>query len=109
MQILLTVEQEAQKIVNATKSAKMARLKQAKEEAEKEVAEYRAQMELEFQWKITEWSKKQSNGDSGADVNYLERETGVKIQHFETEVGKISHDVNLMLLKHVTTVKVWAS
>ncbi|GMP85067.1 hypothetical protein CsSME_00038375 [Camellia sinensis var. sinensis] len=51
MQILLTVEQEAQQIVNATNSAKMARLKQAKEEAEKEVAEYRAQMELEFQRK----------------------------------------------------------
>ncbi|GMP85066.1 hypothetical protein CsSME_00038375 [Camellia sinensis var. sinensis] len=87
MQILLTVEQEAQQIVNATNSAKMARLKQAKEEAEKEVAEYR------------------SNGDSGADVNRLEHDTGVKIQHLE----KISHDVNLMLLKHVTTVKVWAS
>ncbi|CAL5351104.1 unnamed protein product [Camellia sinensis] len=100
MQILLTVEQEAQQIVNATHSAKMARLKQAKEEAEKEVAEYRAQMELEFQRKVTE-----SNGDSGADVNRLEQDTGVKIQHLE----KISHDVNLMLLKHVTTVKVWAS
>ncbi|CAL5350995.1 unnamed protein product [Camellia sinensis] len=100
MQILLTVEQEAQQIVNAAKSAKMARLKQAKEEAEKEVAEYLAQMELEFQRKVTE-----SNGDSGADVNSLEQDTGVKIQHLE----KISHDVNLMLLKHVTTVKVWAS
>ncbi|KAL7170140.1 hypothetical protein ACSBR2_035070 [Camellia fascicularis] len=104
MQILLTVEQEAQQIVNATKSAKMARLKQAKEEAEKEVAEYRAQMELEFQRKVTE-----SNGDSGTNVNRLEQETGVKIQYFEMEVGKISHDVNLMLLKHVTTVKVRAS
>ncbi|XP_028120118.1 V-type proton ATPase subunit G-like isoform X1 [Camellia sinensis] len=92
MQILLTVEQEAQQIVNATNSAKMARLKQAKEEAEKEVAEYLAQMELEFQRKVTE-----SNGDSGADVNRLEQDTGVKIQHLE----KISHDVNLMLLKHV--------
>ncbi|CAL5419940.1 unnamed protein product [Camellia sinensis] len=78
MQILLTVEQEAQQIVNATKSAKMARLKQAKEEAEKEVAEYRAQMELEFQRKVTE-----SNGDSGADVNRLEQDTGVKIQHLK--------------------------
>lgn len=32
----------------------MARLKQAKEEAEREIAEYRAQMEREFQRKVTE-------------------------------------------------------
>jgi len=35
-------------------SAKMARLKQAKEEAEKEVAEFRAQMQAEFQRKVAE-------------------------------------------------------
>ena len=35
-------------------SAKMARLKQAKEEAEKEIAEFRAQMEAEFQRKVAE-------------------------------------------------------
>lgn len=34
----------------------MARLKQAKEEAEKEIAEYRAQMEREFQRKVSEVS-----------------------------------------------------
>lgn len=32
----------------------MARLKQAKEEAEKEIAEFRAQMEIEFQKKLAE-------------------------------------------------------
>ena len=37
-------------------SAKMARLKQAKEEAEKEIAAYRAQVELEFQKKLAEVS-----------------------------------------------------
>ena len=35
-------------------SAKMARLKQAKEEAEKEIAEFRSQMEAEFQRKVAE-------------------------------------------------------
>jgi hypothetical protein len=34
--------------------AKSARLKQAKEEAEREIAEYRAQMEAEFQRKVAE-------------------------------------------------------
>jgi V-type H+-transporting ATPase subunit G len=32
----------------------LARLRQAKEEAEREVAEYRAQMEAEFERKVTE-------------------------------------------------------
>lgn len=34
--------------------AKLARLKQAREEAEKEIAEFRAQMECEFQIKVEE-------------------------------------------------------
>ena len=37
---------------------KMARLKQAKEEAEKEIAEYRAQLEHEFQKKVSDVSFK---------------------------------------------------
>lgn len=37
-------------------SAKLARLKQAKEEAEKEIAEFRAHMKLEFQRKVAEVS-----------------------------------------------------
>ena len=35
-------------------SAKIARLKQAKDEAEKEAAEFRAQMEAQFQKKLTD-------------------------------------------------------
>lgn len=35
-------------------AAKQARLKQAKEEAEKEIAEFRAQMEAEYQRKVAE-------------------------------------------------------
>ncbi|KAI8015877.1 V-type proton ATPase subunit G [Camellia lanceoleosa] len=101
IQRLLAAEQEAQQIVNTARSEKMARLKQAKEEAEKEVAEYRSQMELEFQRKVTE-----SSGDSGANVKRLEQEMDGKIHHLKTEAGKISRDVSHMLLNHVTTVKV---
>lgn len=36
----------------------MARLKQAKEEAEKEIAEFRVRMEKEFQRKVAEVKKK---------------------------------------------------
>ncbi|XP_047322436.1 V-type proton ATPase subunit G 1-like [Impatiens glandulifera] len=100
IQLLLAAEQEAQQIVNAARSAKTARLKQAKEEAEKEIAEFRAQMEAEFQRKVAE-----SSGDSGANVKRLEEETEGKIHHLKVEAARISHDVVQMLLKHVTTVK----
>ncbi|GKU91722.1 hypothetical protein SLE2022_068780 [Rubroshorea leprosula] len=100
IQQLLAAEQEAQHIVNAARNAKMARLKQAKEEAEKEVAEFRAQMEREFQRKVAE-----SSGDSGANVKRLEQETEAKISHLKTDAARISHDVVQMLLKHVTTVR----
>ncbi|XP_023911176.1 V-type proton ATPase subunit G1 isoform X1 [Quercus suber] len=100
IQQLLAAEQEAQHIVNAAKSAKMARLKQAKEEAEKEIAEYRAQMEREFQRKLAE-----SSGDSGANVKRLEKETEAKICKLKEDAARISQDVVAMVLKHVTTVK----
>ncbi|KAK6929199.1 Vacuolar (H+)-ATPase G subunit [Dillenia turbinata] len=74
IQLLLAAEQEAQKIVNAARNEKFARLKQAKEEADKEIVEFRAQMEREFQRKVEE-----SSGDSGANVKRLERETEVEI------------------------------
>ncbi|PWA88851.1 Vacuolar (H+)-ATPase G subunit [Artemisia annua] len=99
IQLLLAAEQEAQQIVNAARNAKLARLKQAKEEAEREVAEFRAQMEAEYQRKLTE-----SSGDSGANVKRLEKETDEKIQHLKTEADRISSDVVAMLLKHITTV-----
>ncbi|KAJ8760233.1 hypothetical protein K2173_011645 [Erythroxylum novogranatense] len=100
IQLLLAAEQEAQHIVNAARSAKLARLKQAKEEAEKEAAEFRAHMEAEFQKKLAERS-----GDSGANVKRLEQETDAKIRHLKNEASKISQDVVQMLLKHVTSVK----
>ncbi|XP_023005872.1 V-type proton ATPase subunit G-like [Cucurbita maxima] len=100
IQQLLAAEQEAQHIVNAARNAKLARLKQAKEEAEKEIAAYRAQVEAEFQRKLSE-----SSGDSGANVKRLEVETDAKIAHLKEECARISYDVVDMLLKHVTTVK----
>ncbi|KAE8733404.1 V-type proton ATPase subunit G 2 [Hibiscus syriacus] len=100
IQQLLAAEQEAQHIVNASRNAKMARLRQAKEEAEKEIAEYRAQVEYEFQKKVAE-----SSGDSGANVKRLEIETDAKINHLKNEAARISHDVVRMLLQNVTTVR----
>ncbi|CAK8571585.1 unnamed protein product [Lathyrus sativus] len=100
IQQLLAAEQEAQRIVNAAKNEKSARLKQAKEEAEKEIAEYRAKLESEFQKKVSDTS-----GDSGANVKRLDQETEEKIHHLKEEAARISEDVVAMLLKCVTTVK----
>lgn len=100
IQQLLAAEVEAQHIVNAARTAKMARLKQAKEEAEKEIAEYKAQTEQDFQRKLEETS-----GDSGANVKRLEQETDTKIEQLKNEASRISKDVVEMLLKHVTDRK----
>ncbi|KAF2946519.1 V-type proton ATPase subunit G 1 isoform X1 [Oryza sativa Japonica Group] len=72
----------------------------AKEEAEREIAEYRAQMEAEFQRKVAE-----SSGDSGANVKRLEQETDTKIAQLKEQAANVSPEVIQMLLRHVTTVK----
>ncbi|KAL8166832.1 hypothetical protein V2J09_008331 [Rumex salicifolius] len=100
IQLLLAAEQEAQHIVNTARNAKMARLKQAKEEAERDIAEFRAQMEADFQRKLAE-----SSGDSGANVKRLEAETEEKIEQLKIQSASISPEVVQMLLKYVTTVK----
>ncbi|PON34099.1 Vacuolar (H+)-ATPase G subunit [Parasponia andersonii] len=82
IQQLLAAEQEAQHIVNAARNGKLSRLKQAKEEAEKE-----------------------SRGDSGANMKRFEQETQAKMHHLKNEATRISYEVIQMLLKHVITVK----
>eukprot|EP00850_Spirogloea_muscicola_P004320 SM000018S03685 [mRNA] locus=s18:758585:760525:- [translate_table: standard] len=81
-------------------AAKTARLRQAKEEAEKEVAAYRAQREEEFKKKQSETS-----GDAGSTEERLGRETATKIKTLQDEAGSVTHEVVTMLLKFVTTVK----
>ncbi|KAI6679082.1 hypothetical protein NL676_039878 [Syzygium grande] len=67
---------------------KMARLRQAKEEAEKEIIAFHAQMEGEFQRKVAE-----SSEDSGANVKRLEQQMVAKVAHLKTEATRISQDV----------------
>ncbi|MQL76808.1 hypothetical protein Taro_009192, partial [Colocasia esculenta] len=54
IQMLITAEQEAQQIISRARNMKMARLKQAKDEADQEGATYRACLEGEYQRKISE-------------------------------------------------------
>lgn len=98
--MLLAAEQEAQQIIASARAAKIARLKEAKQEAEREVADYRAQRETEFRKKLAE-----SSGDSGSNIKRLEGETQEKIDHLTEEASKVSPEVVALLLKYVTSVK----
>ncbi|KAE8704477.1 V-type proton ATPase subunit G [Hibiscus syriacus] len=101
IQMLLNAEQEAQHIVSSARNMKMVRLKQAKEEAEKEVALYRSQMEAEYQNKISE-----STGSSGNTVKKLDEETERKIKGLRKSTTMASKEVVEMLIKHITSVKI---
>ncbi|XP_077216197.1 V-type proton ATPase subunit G-like [Tasmannia lanceolata] len=100
IQMLLSAEQEAQQIISSARSMKMTRLKQAKEEVDREAASYRAHMEAEYQRKISE-----STGFSGSNVKRLEEETDMKIQNLKDTTSTISSDVVGMIMKHVMTVR----
>ncbi|KAI3464350.1 hypothetical protein Pfo_021013 [Paulownia fortunei] len=100
IQMLLTAEQEAQHIVTAARNLKMSRLKQAKEEAETEVANYRSHLEAEYQKGISE-----SYGSSDSTVKRLEAETEANIQSLKGRASNVSPEIVKMLLKYITTVR----
>ncbi|XP_019058058.1 PREDICTED: V-type proton ATPase subunit G3 [Tarenaya hassleriana] len=96
IQMLLTAEQEAGRIVSAARNAKQARLKQAKDEAEKEVEQYRFRLEEEYQNQVSETNQ-------SATAKKLEEETQAKIQNLKNSGSKVSKDVVNMLIHYVTT------
>ncbi|XP_050378073.1 V-type proton ATPase subunit G1-like [Argentina anserina] len=100
IQMLLTAEQEAQHIVNSARNMKMARLRQAKEEAEREVQQYRTNMEAEYQNKLSETS-----GSSGTNVKRLEEETDKKIKSLKESASKVQSHIVGMVMKYITNVK----
>ncbi|KAF3674146.1 V-type proton ATPase subunit G [Capsicum baccatum] len=100
IQMLLTAEQEAQQIVYAARNVKMTRLRQAKEEAEMEVTNYRSHLEAEYKQKLSETS-----GNSDSTEKRLEVETEQKIQHLKKAASEVSPDVIAMLTKYITTIK----
>ncbi|XP_016496707.1 V-type proton ATPase subunit G 1-like [Nicotiana tabacum] len=100
IQMLLTAEQEAQQIVSTARNVKMTRLRQAKEEAEMEVVNYRSHLEAEYKKTLYETS-----GSSDSTEKRLEIETEKKIQRLKKAASEASPDVIAMLLKHITTIK----
>ncbi|GER37826.1 v-type proton ATPase subunit G [Striga asiatica] len=100
IQMLLTAEQEAQQIVTSARNLKMARLKQAKEEADKEAANFRSHMEAEYKKSISE-----SSGSSDSTVKRLEAETDAKVESLKATTSKVSPEVVKMLCNFITSVK----
>ncbi|KAI9077878.1 hypothetical protein K1719_040139 [Acacia pycnantha] len=101
IQMLLTAEQEAQHIVSSARNLRTQRLKQAKEEAEREAALYKSHMESEYQKTLSETS-----GNSGSNVKRLEEETQDKINNLKASAPNVSAEIVDMLLNHVTSIKV---
>ncbi|CAK9137124.1 unnamed protein product [Ilex paraguariensis] len=99
IQMLLTAEQEAQQIVSTARNSKMTRLRQAKEEAEREVTLHRSHLESEYRRNISETS-----GSSDSTVKRLDAETEIKIQNLKETASKVSPEIVGMLIKCVTTV-----
>ncbi|KDP42395.1 hypothetical protein JCGZ_02452 [Jatropha curcas] len=99
IQMLLTAEQEAQHIVSSARNLKLTRLKQAKDEADKEIEDYRSRMDSLYQKQLSETS-----GSSGSTVKRLEEETDTKIKKLRNSASKVQSDIVGMIMKYVTTV-----
>jgi V-type H+-transporting ATPase subunit G len=97
---LLDAEQEAQKIVNEARKFKQERLKQAKAEADKEIAAYKAEREGAYQKKLLE-------SKTGSDNLYqrLNTETAGNIRAVQDDVRSKKSIVVDTLLGYVTTVQ----
>lgn len=100
IQRLLAAEQEAQAIVAKARKAKADRLKQAKHEAESEIAAFKAEREAEFKRKVSD------HGSSSQDnVARLTEESGRAVEHIKDSVQMKRKEVLNLLMHHVTTVK----
>ncbi|XP_013598491.1 PREDICTED: V-type proton ATPase subunit G3 isoform X1 [Brassica oleracea var. oleracea] len=97
IQMLLTAEQEAGRIVSAARTAKLARMKQAKDEAEKEMEEYRSRLEEEYQTQVSGVTEQE------VAAKRLEEETDGRIQNLKESSSKVSKEIVKMLIKYVTT------
>ncbi|XP_019184444.1 PREDICTED: V-type proton ATPase subunit G1-like [Ipomoea nil] len=100
IQMLLNAEQDAQQIIASARNVKMGRLRQAHDEAEREVANYRSQLEADYQKQISECS-----GSSDSSVRRLEAETDTRIRKMKEASSKASPDVVAMLIRHITTIR----
>ena len=99
IQKLLQAESEAAEAIRIAREAKVVRLKQAKAEAEVEIAAYKAQREEQFQALA-----KLRTGDSGVHQKAVAVETERELATVSAQVAANKASMIDSLLKSVTTV-----
>eukprot|EP01024_Parvocaulis_polyphysoides_P002827 TRINITY_DN1081_c0_g1_i4.p3 TRINITY_DN1081_c0_g1~~TRINITY_DN1081_c0_g1_i4.p3 ORF type:complete len:112 (-),score=39.18 TRINITY_DN1081_c0_g1_i4:225-560(-) len=100
IQKLLNAEAEAQKVVEAARKGKADRLRQAKEEADKELSAFRAECEAAYQ-------KKSAEGAAGNESTFatLQKDANTAVARISSEVSAKKEKVVDMLMKMVSNVK----
>lgn len=99
IQKLLAAEQAAQNIIQAARTEKSNKIKQAQQEAEKEVAQYKDQRDDAYK-KMMEAGK----GDAAGRLSKLESDTSASISSLEAAVNDKKPDVSSSIVEWVTKV-----
>ncbi|CAM6104986.1 unnamed protein product [Calypogeia fissa] len=99
--LLLAAEEDAQHIVGNARAARTQRLRQAKDEAERDIAAYRSERNSDF-YK----NQEVSSGSVDSTVKRLEKDTDNKIQALKEEAMKVKESVSNILMHYVTTVSI---
>ncbi|GBF97687.1 transmembrane ATPase [Raphidocelis subcapitata] len=100
IQKLLAAETTAGQIVTEARKAKQERLRQAKAEAEREIAAYKAEREGAYQKKLAE-----TTSGAAATSDRLHKETELAIKQVQADVTASKKAVVDMLVKYATTVQ----
>ena len=99
IQKLLQAEQAAQAVIQKARMEKSEKIKKAQQEAEKEVAEYKAQREDGYKSLM-----EQGRGDAAGRLSALEAETKASISQIQQSVSTRKGAVVECIVKWVTTV-----
>lgn len=99
IQKLIAAESAAQAVIQAARQEKATKIKQAQQEAEKEVAQYKASREDQYK-KMMELGK----GDAAGRLAQLESETKVAIGDLEKAVAAKKTEATKAIIGWVTKV-----
>ncbi|KJE93560.1 vacuolar ATP synthase subunit G [Capsaspora owczarzaki ATCC 30864] len=100
IQALLAAEKSAAEIVAKARKRKATRLKQAKDEAEAEIAAFKSEREAQFQAHV-----KAHEGDTTQIAQRLKEETNTKLVAIDNDAAQHKQAVINKLLEYVCDVK----
>eukprot|EP01112_Ceratiomyxa_fruticulosa_P009156 TRINITY_DN2389_c0_g1_i1.p1 TRINITY_DN2389_c0_g1~~TRINITY_DN2389_c0_g1_i1.p1 ORF type:complete len:108 (+),score=22.14 TRINITY_DN2389_c0_g1_i1:138-461(+) len=100
IQQLLQAEQRAQEIIARARKEKTILLKQAKDDADRDIAAYRAQREAQFQ----DYARKHT-GSTDEYTKSLSRDTAIQIEQINKDSSDNREKVIQLLLDSVSNVQ----